>query len=793
MKDCVGGGDEVCKDGEDNARDDKAREVIAGYTKCDDGRTTFRPSMVCDGVHQCPGLDTIDEDPFTCHAKYVSLNITSNLADFPCVTADVHRHPNLTILAVRCNKKNECLGKVDEIGCEDISNWRLGCIIFIAALSGIFSIGLVWKRISPSVPKTNDSCPPKVEKTAIKNVSEVLLEPKPEQSSVSAIQFSPIDITCTMYTIMSMDYDARKSAAKVFMEHLAQSEEGLLWLHNNLHPNIQDFIISNSEQGCTDRMLAADWGRAQFIVNWIKAKFFGPSGKFGQTLGVIKMGISCMFMNLDLFLDCGLVVLLVTLYSDSVQDQLYFIVLGVMTALIFIPMFFNYCTSSAKKSTKKKWLRFCNLPLFPIVSQASTIGHMHQKAILQHQVDSLTMSSNSSSDLVTTIFENSNALLEKVEKLEEVKSEILKRRLLETSSEGQPQSYIKILLLLLTISQTPNAQTFGTIFGKNINVFGMPSKLVLTFFILSPILKNALFYLKTLDKKKTTAGSIVLILFIFFCLLGKLVSIITVFSPPLGLFSILGHWKEEQTPFSCTVMSPPEGDGFYYGALDGKVTKRSWTEIGGTICIDEIGHYVNIESGNFTKWKPKDASSYFPLDLVATCTYVTIVAIVRLLAVYIAKILLSPAFKTSSLARRLSHIFYQSTGAVPLTFSSWEDANNLPDIWLMYSQENREMMALLTINVCENILLLVPMMATFYYIADRHSTLQSTIGNSQQEEKSYTNALMLLVGSMVAVLGSFFLEIILFLSYYRYAHLKKALLTQTRLLANEKVLTIITN
>ena len=103
------------------------------------------------------------------------------------------------------------------------------------------------------------------------------------------------------------------------------------------------------------------------------------------------------------------------------------------------------------------------------------------------------------------------------------------------------------------------------------------------------------------------------------------------------------------------------------------------------------------------------------------------------------------------------------------------------------------MMALLTINLCENILLLLPMMATFYYIADRHMTLQSTIGSSHQEDKSHTNALLLLVGSMVVVLGSFFLEIILFLSYFRYAHLKKALLTQARLLANEKVLTIITN
>ena len=66
-----------------------------------------------------------------------------------------------------------------------------------------------------------------------------------------------------------------------------------------------------------------------------------------------------------------------------------------------------------------------------------------------------------------------------------------------------------------------------------------------------------------------------------------------------------------------------------------------------------------------------------------------------------------------------------------------------------------------------------------------HFTLQSTIGSSHQEDKSYTNTLLLLVGSMVAVLGSFYLEIILFLSYYWYTHLKKALLNQARLLANE--------
>ena len=73
------------------------------------------------------------------------------------------------------------------------------------------------------------------------------------------------------------------------------------------------------------------------------------------------------------------------------------------------------------------------------------------------------------------------------------------------------------------------------------------------------------------------------------------------------------------------------------------------------------------------------------------------------------------------------------------------------------------------------------MMITFSYIVERHSILQNSIHTTLLEEKSYANALLLVVGSVIVVAGSFLLEIILFTAYNRLAHIWKNLLNMARL------------
>jgi hypothetical protein len=111
----------VCRDGKDNAKDDKAREVIDGYTLCSDKQTKISPKLVCDGIHQCPGQDKQDEDSTDCKENYVRIGIAPALGNYACVSNDRYRHPNLTILSVRCDGKIECLGGMDEENCKDPS------------------------------------------------------------------------------------------------------------------------------------------------------------------------------------------------------------------------------------------------------------------------------------------------------------------------------------------------------------------------------------------------------------------------------------------------------------------------------------------------------------------------------------------------------------------------------------------------------------------------------------------------------------------------------------------------
>ena len=304
-----------------------------------------------------------------------------------------------------------------------------------------------------------------------------------------------------------------------------------LWMKTNLHQDVSSFILLNCTDGFFDKMLP----------NWFKTKFLGAGGQFGQVLNILKSGVSTFFINLDLFFECGLLILLAVFHYAALEG-LMLIVFSALACLVIIPMFINYCRLFRNTTNRQKVFLFCGVPIFPIVTQISIIQHLYTKATLQLEIDALTMPSSPTSLLAMKISRTDAELWGKIEKLDEVKSiisehrllktsslannicrtadelwmyinksekvksVITKQRLLETSAEGQPQAYIKVILLLLTLSSTPNALIPETIFGKDLAFLGFPSQLVLTAFIILPILMNALFYLKTIDKKTNHGG-----------------------------------------------------------------------------------------------------------------------------------------------------------------------------------------------------------------------------------------------------------------------------------------------
>ena len=79
-------------------------------------------------------------------------------------------------------------------------------------------------------------------------------------------------------------------------------------------------------------------------------------------------------------------------------------------------------------------------------------------------------------------------------------------------------------------------------------------------------------------------------------LLTKYLTLVAVFTFPLGLFNTAGHWQTMQTPYSCAVLDNYEDyDGFYPGVdpETGAVVNTSW--------IGEFNYYHTLKLLNVKK------------------------------------------------------------------------------------------------------------------------------------------------------------------------------------------------
>ena len=98
-------------------------------------------------------------------------------------------------------------------------------------------------------------------------------------------------------------------------------------------------------------------------------------------------------------IDITLVVFLSYIHSVDFKADLPTIVLLVLVAMIAFPLFVNYCETFEEINRTKRVLLLCSFPMFAIISLASTFMLMYQKAVLEYQIDGLTISSDSSDEL----------------------------------------------------------------------------------------------------------------------------------------------------------------------------------------------------------------------------------------------------------------------------------------------------------------------------------------------------------------------------------------------------------
>ena len=193
-------------------------------------------------------------------------------------------------------------------------------------------------------------------------------------------------------------------------------------------------------------------------------------------------------------------------------------------------------------------------------------------------------------------------------------------------------------------------------------------------------------------------------LFIFvwgtFATLRRVLSLVALFIPSLGLFSLLHHFQWDRFPF--------------------RLRLKYAHSISPTDQIKLFGLNEYLLWSDLDRWDYSDPnnptapplSSYTLLSLKGTFLAAAGLLVIHMLAILIVKILMSPEFrKGGHLTKKLVHILENVNYATP--FSDWDEGDHsIKEYKSRYSRTVREMLATFTVNILVTAVMMIPIWYT---------------------------------------------------------------------------------
>ena len=260
---------------------------------------------------------------------------------------------------------------------------------------------------------------------------------------------------------------------------------------------------------------------------------------------------------------------------------------------------------------------------------------------------------------------------------------------------------IQILVLLLARTQTPTTGGFETIFEQD-SFFGIHPDNAFIFSISWSIFSCAKTHAKLIAAEKgfcPMTSKFLIFVWGIFAILRRIVSLIIMFIPSLGLFSLLHHWKYEQIPFRIRLEYAkrlpikPHDKIVLYGLNE-------------TIYWSELDRWDYTHPENPT---PPHYSLYTLLSLKDTFISLIILSILQFLVIYAIKEYTSIDFKkekhrTNKIIHVLENINYSSP------FMDWDHGDfSLEELKKRFQELKREMISTFVINVTLTIIMMVPL------------------------------------------------------------------------------------
>merc|ERR1719278_2326356 len=242
---------------------------------------------------------------------------------------------------------------------------------------------------------------------------------------------------------------------------------------------------------------------------------------------------------------------------------------------------------------------------------------------------------------------------EEIEKIRK-KGEVIQRQYVtyirtELGFEAIFQIALQIILLLQARTSSSTVSGLETVFGKS-NSIGIDTDTLIILSILWSTKTCVTLHLKAAEIEKTHLrvwSKIGLVLISLFCSCARLLSIIAFFTPFIGLFDLLNHYKTEQIPFAQNIR-----DDF---KVKGNIT---WRE------IDRWTFENETEPGT-----PPGYDRYTLFTLAESVQLFAILFFLQFLIVYMVKVMKAEKFGEADNFKKFLHVMENMNIPHPVEYS----------------------------------------------------------------------------------------------------------------------------
>ena len=274
---------------------------------------------------------------------------------------------------------------------------------------------------------------------------------------------------------------------------------------------------------------------------------------------------------------------------------------------------------------------------------------------------------------------------------------------------------VTLQVLILMLSQTETATTGGLVTIFKQKFLGIDATTILWISVSWSLLSCARMHTKLIALEKGFCKfSSQFFIFVWgtFATLRRVFSIIAMFIPSMGLFSILHHWRWEQVPFRVRLEYAKRG----FLQPDDKI---------GLYGVNKTIDWSDLDRWNYTDPQdpqPPPLTLYTLMSLKDTLAAGAILLAVNFLALVIVKLLTSPEFRSrGNIVNKLIHILENINYATP--YEDWDVGDySIDQFRVRFQATCREMLATFAVNILCTVTMLVPLwhtgQCTLQYLAN---------------------------------------------------------------------------